>query len=147
MSRINTTYKVRKAWFELLNNNVSVPVFGADVPAGYSGNYIQLRIESNTDTPNNHKFYDNVVIITEAVAQFDTMIDDSIAPGIDGEIDELLFPTDPGKHALPAQDDIQIVSVQRRDATYLQEDDGAIPRIHRVITRNVHRVGQLVDQS
>lgn len=145
--KVNLTYPVRKAWYELLNGNLSVDVFATDAPASHSGHYVLLRTESDTNTPNNHKFYNNVVIITEVITQFDTMIDDSIAPGIDSEIDSLLFPTTPGHHALPAQDDVQIISVERRDATYLPEDNGATPRIHRLITRNVHRVGQLVTES
>ena len=74
------------------------------------------------------------------------MINDSLAGEIDEEIGELLYPTTPGHHALPMQDDIQIVSVTRRDATYLPEDDGT-NRYLRLVTRNVHRVEQLVNQS
>ena len=74
------------------------------------------------------------------------MIDDSLAPDIDSEIADLLFPTTPGLHALPAQDDISISYVERRDITYLPEDDGT-NRYLRLITRNVHRVEQLVNQS
>lgn len=143
---INVTNKVLKAWYELLNGNISVPVYRIDAPATETGNYVLLRVESDTNTPNNHKWIDNPVIITEVVTKFQTMINASLAGDIDSEIAELLFPELPGQHALPAQDDIQIVSVQRRDATYLPEDDGT-NRYHRLITRNVHRVGQLVNES
>jgi hypothetical protein len=143
---INVGNRVRKAWYELLNGNTSVPVYGGDVPITETGNHILLRIESDSDTPNNQKFISNPVIITEVVTRFSTMIDDSIAGEIDEEIGELLFPTTVAQHALPAQADIHITSVQRRDATYLQEDDGTY-RYYRLITRNVHRVEQLVNQS
>ncbi len=144
---MNKAYKVRKAWFELLNNNISVPVYATDVPATYRGHYVQLRIESDSDSSNNQAFVSNPVIITEVVTQFETMIDDSVAPEIDDEIKRLLNPVDVAHHVLPLQEDIQIVSVQRRDATYLPEDDGSIPRIFRIVTRNIHRVIELQSQS
>lgn len=145
----NEAYKVRVAWYELLNGNLSndVQIFATDVPANYKGHYVQLRIESDSDQSNNQTKVKNPVIITDIVTQFDTLIDDSVAPGIDSEIDALLFPVDVAHHALPVQDDIQIVSVQRRDSQYLPEDDGAIPRINRLVTRNVHRVVKLINQS
>jgi len=143
---INVGNRVLKAWYELLDGNTSVPVYRVDAPITETGNYILLRIESDSDTPNNQKFISNPVIITEVVTKFSTMIDDSIAGEIDEEIGELLFPTTVAQQALPTQADIQITSVQRRDATYLQEDDGTY-RYHRLITRNVHRVEQLVNQS
>ena len=143
---INVGNRVLKAWFELFDGNTSVPVYRVDAPIAETGNYILLRIESDSDTPNNQKFISNPVIITEVVTRFSTMIDDSIAGEIDEEIGELLFPTTVAQQALPAQADIQITSVQRRDATYLQEDDGT-NRYYRLITRNVHRVEQLVNQS
>lgn len=144
---INVTNKILKAWYELLNGNLSVPVYRLDAPASEKGNYVLLRIESDTDRSNNSGFVNVPVVITEVVTRFDTMIDDSVAADIDSEISELLYTSTPGHHSLPAQEDINIVSVTRRDATYLPEDDGAIPRIHRLITRNVHRVEQFINQS
>jgi hypothetical protein len=143
---INVTNKLAKAWYQLLDGNLSVPVYRVDAPASETGNYVLIRVESDSDTPNNHVFYSNPVVITEVVTKFDAMIDADLAGDSDSEISELLYPTTPGKHALPAQDDIQIVSVQRRDATYLPEFDGTY-RYHRLITRNVHRIGQFVNQS
>lgn len=142
---INVTNKVLKAWYELIGENLSVPVYRVDAPADQTGNYVLLRVESDSDTPNNHKFISNPVIITEVVTKFVTMIDDSLAATIDGEIAALLY-SSPAQHNLPAQENIQITSVQRRDATYLPEDDGT-NRYYRLITRNVHRVEQLINQS
>lgn len=142
----NEAFKTRKAWFELLDGNISVPVYGGDVPKEERGHHVQLRVESDIDGSNNQTFVSNPVIISEVVTRFETMIDDGVAPGIDREIKVLLFPIDPAHHALPVQDDIQIVSVQRRDATYIQEDDGS-DRYLRLITRNVHRVIELQSQS
>lgn len=142
----NVTNKVVKAWYELLNGNLSVPVYRTDAPATEAGNYVLLRVESDTDASNNQKFVSTPVVISEVVTKFSIMIDDSLAPDIDSEIADLLFPTTPGLHALPAQDDISISYVERRDITYLPEDDGT-NRYLRLITRNVHRVEQLVNQS
>ena len=143
---INVTNRLLKAWFELLDGNLSVPVYRYDAPATETGNYVLLRIESDSDDSNNQRFVSTPVVITEVITKFSTMINDSLAGEIDEEIGEFLYPTTPGHHALPAQDDIQIVSVTRRDATYLPEDDGT-NRYLRLVTRNVHRVEQLVNQS
>jgi len=129
------------AWFELLNGNHTLPVFREDVPASVEGDYILLRVESDTDTGNNHKFISSPVIVTEIVTKFKTIIDDSKAGDYDEQICGLLY-SSPRQHRLPAQPGIQITSVQRRDSTYLSEDDG-VNRIRRLITRNVHRVEQL----
>jgi len=142
---INVGNRVLKAWYELLNGNTTVPVYRVDAPANENGNYILLRIESDSDTPNNQKWISNPVIITEVVTKFVTIIDDSVAGEIDEEIGQLLY-SSPAQHNLPPQDDIQITSVQRRDSTYISEDDGTY-RYHRLITRNVHRVEQLNNQS
>lgn len=143
---INVTNRVLKAWFELLDGNLSVPVYRTDAPASEDGNYVLLRVESDSDTPYNSKAVSNPVIITEVVTKFNTMIDDSIAGEIDEEIAELLYPVDVAYHALPVQNDIQITSVQRRDSTYISEDDGT-NRYNRLVVRNIHRVEQLINQS
>ena len=130
------------AWFALLDGNISVPVYRVDAPATETGNYVLLRVESFTDSSNNSKFVTEQVIITDVVTKFATMINDSKADEIDEEISGLLYPSSPGHHALPSQADIQIVSVIRRDATVLNEDDGTY-RYNRLITRNIHRVEQL----
>lgn len=137
----NIVSKVLKAWYELLNNNISVPVYRMDAPATEEGNYVLLRVESETDARNNARHVVNPVIITEIVTKHQVVIDDSIAPGIDDEICELLFAST-RQHNLPVQADIQITDVRRANATYINEDDGT-NRYHRLVTRNVHRVAQL----
>lgn len=131
-----------KAWFILLDGNISVPVYCDDAPASEYGNYLLLRIESDSDTPNNHAWFNNPVLITEIVTKFETRVNYELAGEIDNEVSGLLFPGNVPNHALPAQAGIQITSVQRRDATYLPEDDGTF-RYKRLVTRNIHRVIQL----
>jgi hypothetical protein len=142
---INVTNKILKAWHELLNGNLSVPVYRLDAPISEDGNYVLLRVESDTDVPNNHKWVSTPVIISEVVTRFATITDDSMAGDIDSEIAELLYDS-PSQHNLPSQDGVQIVSVKRRDQTYLPEDDGS-NRYLRLIVRNVHRVEQIIEQS
>lgn len=137
----NNTNKVLTAFYELLNGVISKPVYRTDAPATQEGDYVLLRAESETDATNNNRHVSNIVIITEVVTKHATMIDDSIAPGIDDEIAELMF-TNPGVNNLPAQTGIQITSITRENATYINEDDGT-SRFHRLITRNVCRVAQL----
>ena len=138
----NVTNQILKAWFELLDQNISVPVYRTDAPPNETGNYVLLRVESETDKTNNSRWVTQPVIITEIVCRFGIRIDDSVAPGIDDEIAQLLFSA-PGANSLPVQSNIFITDVRRQNATYINEDDGTF-RIHRLITRNLHRVQQLV---
>ena len=143
---INVTNRLLKAWFELLDGNLSVPVYRYDAPATETGNYVLLRVESDSDDSNNQRFVSTPVVITEVITKFSTMINDSLAGEIDEEIGELLYPTTPAHHTLPIQAENQTISFTRQDATYLPEDDGT-NRYLRLVTRNVHRVEQLVNQS
>ena len=135
---INPGGKLLKAWFELLNGVVGVPVYRTDVPSTETGNHIILRLESSTDQRNNHANVTMPVLITEVVTRYDTMINDQEVFDIDTAIGNLLSPA-PWGHNLPVQDDIQVVTVVRRDQTVLPEDDGTY-RYNRLITRNVHMV-------
>lgn len=130
-----------KAWYELLSGVISVPVYRVDAPISEEGNFVLLRVESETDQTNNSKFVTYPVIISEIVTRFKAAIDDGVAAEIDSEIVSLLFPS-VGQLGLPAQNDIQITRVDRINATYIPEDDGTF-RYYRLITRNRHRVVQL----
>lgn len=139
---INVSNKVMKAWYEMLDGNISVPVYRTDAPPDETGHYILLRVESDNDNSNNQRNISQPVIITEVVTKFSSRIDDSVAVEIDNEI-ALLLSSKPSTHNLPSQDGIAVTSVVRTNATYLNEDDGTF-RYHRLVTRNVHRVEQLV---
>ena len=136
----NVTGLLLNAWYELLSGNISVPVYRTDAPPTEEGNFVLLRVESDTDNSNNQKFVTNPVIITEVITKFSVRIDDGLAIEIDNEIGELVKPTS-ATNALPVQAGIQIVDVRRENATYLPEDDGTF-RYNRIITRNIHRVLQ-----
>jgi len=144
---INPGNKILKSWYELLNNNLSVPVYRYSAPADEDGNYVLLRMESSTIIPNNHQFGHQQVLITEIVTKNNGggLIDDSLAGNIDTEIGDLLY-SSTFQHNMPMQDDIQIISVTRQNQTYLPEDDG-VNQILRLITRNVHLTKQLLVES
>lgn len=133
------------SWYELLNGNISVPVYRTDAPSGFDGHYVLLRVESDTDSSNNQEFVTNPVIISEVVTKFAARIDDGLAIEIDSEIG-IRLKSKSSTHNLPAQPDIQIVDVRRSNASYINEDDGE-SRYHRLITRNLHQVVQLVNES
>lgn len=141
----NTAGLVMNSWYELLNGNISVPVYRMDAPPEQDGHYVLIRVESDGERSNNQAFVTNPVIITEVVTKFRARIDDGLAIEIDSEIGVLLK-TNAATHNLPSQDDIEIVQVRRLNATYINEDDGT-HRYHRLITRNLHRVVQLVNES
>ena len=141
----NVNGQILKAWYQLLNGNISVPVYRTDAPSNETGNYVLLRVESDLERSNNHSFVTAPVIITEVVAKFSASIDDGIAIEIDNEIG-MALKSRTGTHNLPSQDNVEIVDVRRSNATYINEDDGTY-RYHRLITRNLHRVVQLVNES
>ena len=141
----NTAGLVMNSWYQLLNGSLSVPVYRMDAPPDYEGHYVLIRVESDSERSNNQSFVTQPVIITEVVTKFKARIDDGLAIEIDSEIGVLLK-SKSSTHNLPAQDDIEIVEVRRLNATYINEDDGT-HRYHRLITRNLHRVVQLVNES
>lgn len=141
MALRNITNKVMNAWVALLDGVISVPVYRVDAPNDESGNYVLLRVESETGKFNNATHVTQPVIITEVITKFETIIDDTVAAEIDDEIAQLLYQGSPGAHNLPQQAGIQIVEVKRQNATYFGEDDGTY-KYHRLATRNVCRVLQ-----
>lgn len=138
---INPGHKVLTAWFELLDGNLSVPVYRTDAPPGAPEKYLIIRVESSTDARNNQSNVTNPVVISEVVTRYDVRINDADVFEIDSEIGTLLSST-PATHNLPAQEGIQIVSVIRQNETVFPEDDGTY-RYNRLVTRNIHRVLQV----
>ncbi len=136
----NIKNKLMNAWYQMLNGQISVPVYRVDAPPDYEGHYVLLRYESSTYDNNNRDFVDLPVIITEVVTKFPTRIDDGLSADIDDEIAQLLMPSI-GHSGLPPQEGIHIVDVRRLNATEIQEDDGTF-RYLTLATRNVHRVVQ-----
>lgn len=140
MALRNITNKLLLSWYQLLNGHISVNVYRGSAPPNENGNYVLLRAESETFSPNSNTLVTNPVIITEIVTKHHNVIDDGVVNDIDDEIAQLAI-TGPGLTGLTNQTGINITNVRRQNATDVQEDDGN-KLIHRLITRNLHRVVQ-----
>lgn len=136
----NTGADTLKAFYELLNPVLSVPVYRGEADP-QEDNYVVLYIESSSEASNNARHVSNIVIITDVVTRHTNRVDDTVAIGIDNEISEAVYSI-VAQHDLPAQSGIQITSVRRDSATYITENDGTF-LYHRIATRNVCRVAQL----
>jgi len=133
--------KVMNSWQELLDGVISVPVFiEGSVPEEYEGNYVELRVESETEDDTKHSFRSDLVIITDIVTMFKVSPNRSVASGIDNEI-KTLIKSVPGLNNLVQQSGIQILHVVPSDASFLQEySTGVI--YYRKIVRYTHRIIQ-----
>lgn len=133
--------KVMNSWQELLDGVISVPVFiEGSVPEEYEGNYVELRVESETEDDTKHSFREDLVIITDIVTRFNVSPNRSVASGIDTEIKTLVRPT-AQSHGLLKPDGVQILGVIASDAAFLQEySTGVI--YYRKIVRYTHKIVQ-----
>lgn len=105
------------------------------VPEDESGNYIQLRVESETEVDRNDKTWiKDVVMIIEIVTTFEQMVNPDVANGIDDEVGTLLFTSPASGHNLAAQTGMKINSITLDTSTNIQEDDG-VRKYYRKITR------------
>jgi len=136
----NVTKKLVNSWWDLMNGSLSVPVYIESVPEAEDGNYVLLRAEGETNVDENSKSWiKEVVLITDVVTVFDSMIDTSIADDIDNEIGVLLATTPYHGHNLGSQPGMQINRVTDETSNYLQEDDGT-KKYYRKITRYNHLI-------
>ena len=133
--------KVMNSWQELLDGVISVPVFiEGSVPEEYNGNYVELRVESETEDDTKHSFRSDLVIITDIVTRFHVSPNRSVASAIDSEIKTLVRPS-PGINGLLKPIGVQILHVIASDAAFLQEySTGVI--YYRKIVRYTHKIVQ-----
>jgi hypothetical protein len=144
---LNVFNKLMDLWYGMLDGNISIdgtniPVYRVDVPSDAPSMFVTLRRESMTNNSNNSSFVTNPVIVSEVEVRSGSaaLIRDDLSVRIDNQISQLLQPT-PSTHGLGSDPSIQIVTVSRRDQTYIAEDDGS-HRIDRIVTRNYHRIKQ-----
>jgi hypothetical protein len=138
---ISVDDKVMNAWQELLDGSISVPVYiEGSVPDDEVGNYVELRLESESQDDTKQSFQSDVVIITDIITRFSIAPNRSVASGIDNEI-KTLVKTTPALINLVSSSDIQIVNVIPTDASFLQEYESGII-YYRKIVRYTHRVVQ-----
>src|SRR5688572_32824835 len=133
--------KLMNSWQELLDGVISVPVFiEGSVPEEYNGNYVELRVESETEDDTKHSFRSDLVIITDIVTRFHVSPNRSVASAIDSEIKNLVRPS-PGINGLLKPAGVQILHVIASDAAFFPEySTGVI--YYRKIVRYTHKIVQ-----
>jgi hypothetical protein len=137
-----------KSFFELLENSVTIdgytfPVYRGSADPAQESHYIMLRTEGSTAIPNSHGFRQQIIVITEVVTVHNGQINDDLAPEADSLIGQLMYQDgQPSQHQLPQQEGMQIVNVERQDATYLPEYNSA-KKVLTLAARNVLTVEQL----
>lgn len=127
------------AWNDLLDGNISVPVFRTNVATRYNGHYVLLRKESGSYDWNKGGFFRHFTLIVEIVTKFGTIINDKLVDDIDTEIKGLIFNS-------PASINLNVVGLVKVDPgipTYIDEDNGSI-KIYRKITRFTHQTASAV---
>jgi len=129
------------SWMSLLDGVISVPVYKeGSVPESETGNYVELRWESNSSDDTKQSFRSDEIIITDIVTSFNLSVDRSISAGIDNEIKALINST-PGIHNLAAQSGIQILHVLMETSSGFEEYSSG-KKYYRKIVRYRNRIVQ-----
>ncbi len=136
---ISVSNKVALAWYQLLKDNISVPVYRTNVPKSVSGDYVLIRKESESEEPVKSIKWTKPVIVVEIVTRHQNTVEDETAGEIDNEITQLYSPG--FTNDLPGQDGIQIINVYKQGTTFLDEYDGS-EYLYRHITRYSHDIFQ-----
>jgi hypothetical protein len=139
---INTMNPLLNSWFSLIGNALgSTSVFISEsVPENYTGHYVELRCEGETEDDTKHSFRSDNIIITDIVTQFTMAIDKTVAESIDGIIKNLVRPT-PQTIGLPAQSGIQILIAIPETTSYLEQYSSG-KKYYRKIVRYRNRIVQ-----
>lgn len=118
-----------------------LPVYQVSVDDKQTGNYILLRMESETDLSDKNKFVTSPVIIIDIVTRHEGAIDASVVEGYDNEVRQAIWPT---RRTTGLADWIgaQVTMVNFEGANYIDSFDGARYE-HRKITRLSNRLNQL----
>lgn len=139
---INAAKYIRQAYYAALNGNVpNASIYKEDAPIQQSGNYIVVRVESQTDDSTNHCFTHLPVVILDIVTPHNDYIDPDIVEAIDEAVQSILKPTVENVLDLSANG-LQHVYLKPGEPTYLSEDDGT-KRYYRKITRYFNRITEI----
>lgn len=134
-------YDLKTEWFQLLNGQLSVPVYKDAAPISADGNYVLIRSEgsTNTDTTNSG-FFRSAIIVVDIITQFPVIGNSKTAYDIAQEISDLaiLSPNSFGI-TLPNHQITQI-TLQSEDEIY--EDDNS-EKLFRLIKRYEHFINQI----
>lgn len=134
----NIAGELLEAWYTLLNDNLSVPVYRGDAFTT-AGDFVLLRFESEADAKNRTSFATNAVIVVEVVTKHDTYVNETLGFTVDREIKGLVY-DNPREHNIVTSS-FQVTNVTFGGSTSIYEDDGNV-RLHRLITRYNHRIKQ-----
>jgi len=133
--------KLMDSWMALLDGHISVPVYKeGSVPETETGNYVELRWESNSSDDTKQSFRSDEIIITDIVTSMQIATDRSVSAVIDNQIKALINST-PGIHNLSAQSGMQIVHVLMETSTGFEEVSSG-KKYYRKIVRYRNRIVQ-----
>lgn len=129
-------YDIMTAWYQALTG-ISVDVYKESVDPAETGDYVLLRLESETTIPNNSAFLKNPVLIVEAVTFHQNAINPSTAWDIMNEIVAAVFNT-PGDHNISMS---KLYGIEDSGTITVQEEEST-PRVYRVIKRFLNQTIQ-----
>lgn len=140
MAYKESLYALKTAWFQLLNNNISLPVYKDSVPINQITNFVLIRSEgsTNTDTTNSG-FFRSAIIIVEINCKNPTIGNSVTAYQVAQEINDLVL-ISPNQFGISIQNH-QITQITLQSEDELYEDDGST-KIFRVIKRYEHFINQ-----
>jgi len=140
MAYKNALYQLKTEWYQVLNGQISVPVYKDAVPLTESGNYVYIRAEGSTDRElNNSAFFRSAVIVVDIFTKFATIGNSKTAYDIAQEIDDLVI-LSPNSFGITLTD-FQVTQITVQSETELYEDDGS-EKIFRVVKRYEHFLNQ-----
>ena len=133
-------YDLKTEWYQLLNGQLSVPVYKDAAPISATGNYVLIRSEgsTNTDTTNSG-FFRSAIIVVDILTQFPVIGNSKTAYEIAQEISDLVLISPNSFGVTLPNHQITQITLQSEDEIY--EDDNS-EKIFRVIKRYEHFLNQ-----
>lgn len=132
----NVGKAILQAYYNALDDNISVPVYKVDVPQAENGNHVILRLESESDETNKKYFVTMTVITADVVTIGTNSINPDTANDIDNEVRQIIKSTIPATLTAAG---FQVSFIKPDNGNYLEEDDGA-KRYYRKVTRFTNRI-------
>jgi len=144
---IETAHHIRKAYFDLLDGNVTlnaveVPVYD-ELNEDYEGEaYIVLGTQTDNDSSNKHAFTSDHVITIDIVTRFVTSARKYPSEVISGQVKALVLPT-PSTCALVSPSGLQITAVKKLDDISIPIEQFDTWKVVRKILRYTHKCVQI----
>lgn len=135
MAYKNPLYDLADAYYDLLNNVISVDVFKDQIPTDRAINCVLIRQEGLTTEKNKQLFLTTPIVIIDIITFFNAAINSKACNDIDEEINELIFPTE-NTHSISIPDH-HISTVKLQTSNDIREDG-----VYRRILRYEHLINQ-----